>query len=141
MRFERQFYSAKPPEETLRLIADFRNLMSWDDSVQSVTPRDEVFSQGAEYDVCVLFSGNPIEMVYTVTAYEPGVRAVLTGVAAKATAIDRIEVTATETGTRVDYAAEIRLAFPFNLLDSVLAIGFKKTVDHAVEGLVRFLSA
>jgi carbon monoxide dehydrogenase subunit G len=132
MRFERQFYSAKPPEETLRLIADFRNLMSWDDSVQSVTPRDEVFSQGAEYDVCVLFSGNPIEMVYTVTAYEPGVRAVLTGVAAKATAIDRIEV---------DYAAEIRLAFPFNLLDPVLAIGFKKTVDHAVEGLVRFLSA
>jgi hypothetical protein len=50
MRFERQFYSAKPPEETLRLIADFRNLMSWDDSVQSVIPRDEVFSQGAEYD-------------------------------------------------------------------------------------------
>jgi hypothetical protein len=123
------------------LIADFRNLMSWDDSVQSVIPRDEVFSQGAEYDVCVLFSGNPIEMVYTVTAYEPGVRAVLTGVAAKATAIDRIEVTTTDTGTRVDYAAEIRLAFPFNLLDPVLAIGFKKTVDHAVEGLVRFLSA
>ncbi len=141
MRFERQFYSAKPPEETLRLIADFRNLMSWDDSVQSVTPRDEVFSQGAEYDVCVLFSGNPIEMVYTVTAYEPGVRAVLTGVAAKATAIDRIEVTATDTGTRVDYIAEIQLAFPYNLLDPVLAIGFKKTVDHAVEGLVRFLSA
>ena len=141
MRFERQFYSAKPHEETLRLIADFRNLMSWDDSVQSVIPRDEVFSQGAEYDVCVLFSGNPIEMVYTVTAYEPGVRAVLTGVAAKATAIDRIEVTTTGTGTRVDYVAEIRLAFPFNLLDPVLAIGFKKTVDHAVEGLVRFLSA
>ena len=141
MRFERQFYSAKPPEETLRLIADFRNLMSWDDSVQSVIPRDKVFSQGAEYDVCVLFSGNPIEMVYTVTAYEPGVRAVLTGVAAKATAIDRIEVTTTGTGTRVDYVAEIRLAFPFNLLDPVLAIGFKKTVDHAVEGLVRFLSA
>jgi carbon monoxide dehydrogenase subunit G len=141
MRFERQFYSEKPPEETLRLIADFRNLMSWDDSVQSVIPRDEVFSQGAEYDVCVLFSGNPIEMVYTVTAYEPGVRAVLTGVTAKAMAIDRIEVAASETGTRVDYIAEIRLAFPYNLIDPVLAIGFKKTVDHAVEGLVRFLSA
>ena len=40
MRFERQFYSAKHPEETLRLIADYRNLMSLDDSVQSVTPRD-----------------------------------------------------------------------------------------------------
>jgi carbon monoxide dehydrogenase subunit G len=141
MRFERQFYSIKTPEETLRLIADFRNLMSWDDSVQSVNPRDEIFGQGAEYDVRVLFSGNPIEMVYTVTAYEPGVRAVLTGVAAKATAIDRIEVTATDTGTRVDYIAEIQLAFPYNLLDPVLAIGFKKTVDHAVEGLVRFLSA
>ena len=141
MRFERQFFSAKPPEETLRLIADFRHLMSWDDSIQSVVPRDEVFAQGAEYDVRVLFSGNPIDMVYTVTVYEPGVRAVLTGVAAKATAIDQIDVTATDQGARVNYDAEIRLAFPYNLIDPVLAIGFKKTVDHAVEGLTRFLSA
>ena len=141
MRFERQFFSAKPPEETLRLIADFRHLMSWDDSIQSVLPRDEVFGQGAEYDVRVLFSGNPIDMVYTVTVYDPGVRAVLTGVAAKATAIDQIDVTATDQGTRVEYNAEIRLAFPYNLIDPVLAIGFKKTVDHAVEGLIRFLSA
>ena len=141
MRFERQFFSAKPPEETLRLIADFRHLMSWDDSIQSVVPRDEVFGQGAEYDVRVLFSGNPIDMVYTVTIYEPGVRAVLTGVAAKATAIDQIDVTATDQGTRVEYNAEIRLSFPYNLIDPVLAIGFKKTVDHAVEGLIRFLSA
>ena len=141
MQFERQFFSAKPPEETLRLIADFRHLMSWDDSIQSVFPRDEVFGQGAEYDVRVLFSGNPIDMVYTVTVYEPGVRAVLTGVAAKATAIDQIDVTATDQGTRVEYIAEIRLAFPYNLIDPVLAIGFKKTVDHAVEGLIRFLSA
>ena len=141
MRFERQFFSAKPPEETLRLIADFRHLMSWDDSIQSVFPRDEVFGQGAEYDVRVLFSGNPIDMVYTVTVYEPGVRAVLTGVAAKATAIDQIDVTATDQGTRVEYKAEIRLAFPYNLIDPVLAIGFEKTVDHAMEGLIRFLSA
>ena len=141
MRFERQFFSAKPPEETLRLIADFRHLMSWDDSIQSVVPRDEVFGQGAEYDVRVLFSGNPIDMVYTVTVYEPGVRAVLTGVAAKATAIDQIDVTATDQSTRVEYNAEIRLAFPYNLIDPVLAIGFKKTVDRAVEGLIRFLSA
>ena len=141
MRFERQFFSAKPPEETLRLIADFRHLMSWDDSIQSVVPRDEVFGQGAEYDVRVLFSGNPIDMVYTVTVYEPGVRAVLTGVAAKAMAIDQIEVTATDQGARVNYNAEIRLAFPYNLIDPVLAIGFKKTVDNAVEGLTRFLSA
>ena len=141
MRFERQFFSAKPPEETLRLIADFRHLMSWDDSIQSVVPRDEVFGQGAKYDVRVLFSGNPIDMVYTVTVYEPGVRAVLTGEAAKATAIDQIDVTATDQGTRVEYDAEIRLAFPYNLIDPVLAIGFKKTVDHAVGGLIRFLSA
>ena len=80
-------------------------------------------------------------MVYTVTVYEPGVRAVLTGAAAKATAIDQIDVTATDQGAQVNYNAEIRLAFPYNLIDPVLAIGFKKTVDHAVEGLIRFLSA
>ena len=44
-------------------------------------------------------AGNPIDMRYTVTAYEPGVRAVLTGIADKATAIDTIEVRATDQGT------------------------------------------
>jgi hypothetical protein len=140
MRFERRFYSPKPPVEVLRLIADFRHLKSWDASVESVEPLDEVFGQGSEYQVRVLFSGNPIEMCYTVTAYEPGVRAVLTGIADKATAIDTIEVRSTDQGTAVDYVAEIRLAFPFNWIDPILAIGFKNTVDHAVEGLRRFLS-
>jgi hypothetical protein len=80
-------------------------------------------------------------MRYTVTAYEPGVRAVLTGIAEKATAIDTIEVKSTDQGTAIDYVAEIRLAFPYNWIDPILAIGFKKTVDHAVDGLRRFLSA
>ena len=141
MRFERRLYVSKPPEETLRLIADFRNLKAWDDSVQSVLAHEDIFGQGSKYDVRVLFSGNPIDMVYTVTVYEPGVCAVLTGVALKATAIDRVEVAATEQGTQVDYVAEIRLTFPYNLLDPLLAVGFKKTVDHAVAGLSRFLSA
>ena len=141
MRFERRFDSPKPPVEVLRLIADFRHLKSWDASVESVEPPDEVFGQGSEYQVRVLFSGNPIDMRYTVTAYEPGVRAVLTGIADKATAIDTIEVRATDQGTAIDYVAEIRLAFPYNWIDPILAIGFKKTVDHAVEGLRRFLSA
>ena len=141
MRFERRLYSSKPPEETLRLIADFRNLKAWDDSVQSVLAHDDIFGQGSKYDVRVLFSGNPIDMVYTVTVYEPGVCAVLTGVALKATAIDRVEVAAIEQGTQIDYVAEIRLAFPYNLLDPLLAIGCKITVDHAVAGLSRFLSA
>ena len=141
MRFERRLYASKPPEETLRLIADFRNLKAWDDSVQSVVARDDVFGQGSKYDVRVLFRGNPIDMVYTVTVYEPGVCAVLTGVAPNATAIDRVKVAPVKQGTQVDYVAEIRLAFPYNLLDPILAIGFKKTVDHAVAGLSRLLSA
>jgi hypothetical protein len=141
MRFERRIHTKKPATEALHLIADFRNLKSWDDSVESVKPREKVFAEGASYDVRVQFSGNPIDMVYTVTVYDPGVRAVLTGVAAKATAIDIIEVKSTDEGTVIDYIAEIKLAFPYNLLDPILAIGFKKTVDHAVSGLGRFLAA
>ena len=141
MRFERRFEVPKQPIETLRLIADFRHLMSWDDSVESVTPLDELFAQGARYAVRVRFSGNLIDMEYTVSAYEPGVRAVLTGVAAKATAIDLIEVSATDSGCVVDYTAEIQLAFPYSLFDPLLAMQFRKTVDHAVDGLKRFLAA
>ena len=141
MRFERNLYSDKAPTEVLRLIADFRHLQSWDDSVVSVEPLDEVFGEGSRYQVRVLFSGNPIDMVYTVLTYKPGVRAVVTGVAPKARATDTIEVRSSGKGTMIKYTAEIDMAFPFNLLDPLLAIGFKKTVDRAVAGLGRFLAA
>ena len=141
MRFERHIFSGKPPTEVLRLVADFRYLQLWDDSVVSVEPLDEFFGEGARYRVRVLFSGNPIDMVYTVSMYEAGVRAVLTGVAPKATATDTVEVESSGEGTIVKYTAEIDLAFPFNLLDPVLAVGFKKTVDRAVAGLQRFLAS
>lgn len=141
MKFERQLMANRPPAEVLRLIADFRHLKSWDDSVMSVEALDPVFGEGSRYRVKVRFGGNVIDMVYTVTAYEAGERAVLTGVAPKATAIDVIEVTPTDSGTAVRYTAEIQLAFPYNLLDVVLAKGFAKTVDHAVAGLNRFLAS
>ena len=140
MRFERRFKSPKSASEVLRLIADFRNLKSWDHSVESVVALEEVFGQGARYKVRVRFGGNLIDMVYTVTTYEPGLRAVLTGVASNATAIDVVEVKADGNGTQVDYTAKIQLAFPYNLLDPILALGFRKTVDHAITGLTLFLS-
>ena len=141
MRFERHIHSEKSPAEVLRLVADFRHLQSWDDSVVSVEPLDEVFGEGSRYRVRVLFSGNPIDMVYTVSIYEAGVRAVVSGVAPKAKATDTVEVESVGEGTIVKYTAEIDLAFPFNLLDPVLAMGFKKTVDRAVAGLQRFLAS
>ncbi len=141
MRFERHIYSGKAPTEVLRLVADFRNLKSWDDSVVSVEPLDEVFGAGSRYRVRVLFSGNPIDMFYTVSMYEAGVRAVVSGVAAKAKATDTIEVESFDEGTIIKYTAKIDMAFPFNLLDPILAIGFKKTVDRAVVGLQRFLAS
>ena len=141
MRFEQHIHSEKSPAEVLRLVADFRHLQSWDDSVVSVEPLDEVFGEGSRYRVRVLFSGNPIDMVYTVSIYEAGVRAVVSGVAPKAKATDTVEVESAGEGTIVKYTAEIDLAFPFNLLDPVLAMGFKKTVDRAVAGLQRFLAS
>ena len=141
MRFTRDLHSNKSPEEVLRPIADFRHLQLWDDSVVSVEPLDEEFGEGSRYRVRVLFSGNSIDMVYTVSMYEAGVRAVLTGLAPKARATDTIEVESSGEGTIVKYTAEIDLAFPFNLLDPVLAMGFKKTVDRAVAGLQRFLAS
>ena len=141
MRFKRRFKSPKSPSEVLRLVADFRYLKSWDDSVESVVVLEEVFGQGAQYKVTVRFGGKLIDMMYTVTSYEPGVRALLTGIASDATATDVIEVRADGSGTQVEYTAKIQLAFPYNLLDPILALGFRKTVDHAVAGLTHFLSA
>ena len=59
MRFERRFDSPKPPVEVLRLIADFRHLKSWDPSVESVEPLDEVFGQGRPFLLVLLTKNWP----------------------------------------------------------------------------------
>ena len=141
MRFVRFFESPCSAEDSLRLIADFQHLMAWDHSVTSVEPLQADFGLGAAYAVEVNFNGRPIAMRYEVTAYVPGHSAVLRGVAPKAIAIDRIEVSPTEGGCRVRYDAEIQMAFPYSLLDWIMALGFKGTVDRAVAGLAAFLAA
>ncbi len=140
MRFVRFFESPSSAEQSLHLIADFQHLKAWDESVVEVEPLQETFGLGAAYRVLVNFNGRMIPMRYEVTSYVPGHSAVLRGVADKATAIDRIEVTPNATGCRVRYDAEIRMAFPYSLFDWVMALGFKTTVDRAVAGLSRFLT-
>lgn len=141
MRFVRQFDSPCSAEETLRLIADFQHLKAWDDSVVEVIPLQPVFGLGAAYQVRVAFNGREIPMRYEVTSYVAGHSAVLRGVADNAIAIDRIAVTTQGEGCRVTYDVEIRMAFPYSLFDWLAAFGFRKTIDRAVDGLVRFLSA
>jgi hypothetical protein len=141
MRFVRFFESPSSAEHSLRLIADFQHLRAWDESVVEVEPLQEAFGLGAAYRVLVNFNGRMIPMRYEVTSYVPGHSAVLRGVAEKATAIDRIEVTPNATGCDVRYDAEIRMAFPYSLFDWLMAFGFKTTVDRAVAGLSRFLAA
>lgn len=141
MRFVREFDSPCSAEETLRLIADFQYLTAWDESALSVTPLQSAFGLGAAYSVVVAFNGREIPMRYEVTSYVSGHSAVLRGVAESALAIDRISVMPQGEGCRVTYDVEIRMAFPYSLFDWLAAFGFRKTIDRAVEGLLRFLRA
>lgn len=139
MRFKRTFYVEKNPKEALEFIADFSNLMLWDDSVESVKSLSAEFREGAEFDVCVIFLGNPVVMHYTLTSFNEGKSAELIGIAKKAKALDTIRVQREGSKTKIEYAAEITLIFPYSLVDRLLAIGFAKTIDNAVEGIERAL--
>ena len=53
MKFDRTFYVDTSSEEALEFIADFTNLIRWDDSVNSVVKLHDTFAVGAQFDVNV----------------------------------------------------------------------------------------
>lgn len=142
MRFVKDFEVSATPAQALDFIADFDNLMQWDDSVNAVnTPPDQSFGVGAKYTVDLTFAGRQQRMEYHVRQYVPGEYAELVGSNGASTAIDRITVKEHPNGARVTYDADIQIHGFFRYLDPVLALVFAPTVNRAVRGMKRALDA
>lgn len=136
MRFVKQFDVARSPDEALVYIADFANLMQWDESVTSVDfDPDQTFGVGARYQVSLTFAGRPNQMEYRVMQYSAGEFAELRGENAASVAVDRITVKEREGGCRVTYEADIKLHGWVGWLDPLLGLMFAPTVNKAVANM------
>jgi len=131
-----------PPDEAFAFIADFANCPKWDPN----TPTAERIGagpagKGSRYKLGVLQRGKVVPMEYTISAWEPGKRVVLDGVGSGVRATDDIGFTATPTGTRVDYTADIHLTGWMRLAAPLAGGAFDKIAKDAAAGMKKALDA
>jgi carbon monoxide dehydrogenase subunit G len=133
--------SPLPPDAAFTYMADLRNFADWDPGVRRVTQVDgEGGGEGATFDVVVPGpGGRDMTLRYITTRYEPNATIQAEARSRLFTSIDRVDVVADGTGTKVTYDADLRLNGPLALLDPALKLLFKRIGDRAAAGLATAL--
>jgi carbon monoxide dehydrogenase subunit G len=121
-------------------VADFTTVAEWDPGVHSSRRLSGDGGVGTVYAVQAEFRGKMMPFTYTVSAFEQNRRIVLDGVGEKATSVDTIdfeaaEFEAEETGSRITYAADLRLKGVLRLAEPFLGGTFRKLAAKALAGL------
>jgi carbon monoxide dehydrogenase subunit G len=134
--------TALAPEEAFAFIADFANAMHWDPgTVTSGRIDTGPVRAGARYRLGVHLGGRVVPMEYRIATFEPPHRVVLIGEGSGVSAVDEIRFAPAETGTRIDYSAEIRLGGALRLVQPFLGRAFAKLGRDALTGMQRALDA
>ena len=135
-----QINTVLPLDEAFAFVADFANAEKWDPGVatsQRLNPGP--VEVGARYQLGVRIRGKASPMAYEITTFEPSRRVVLTGTGSNVAAVDDIRFEATETGTRIDYIADIRLTGLMRLAAPFAGGTFAKIASDARDGMQRTL--
>jgi carbon monoxide dehydrogenase subunit G len=135
-----QITTALALDRAFAFVADFANAERWDPGVAtSERSGTGPTGVGARYRLGVRVRGKVAPMDYEITAYEPSRRVVLTGTGSGVEAVDDIRFEATETGTRIDYVADIRLTGLMRLAAPFAGGTFAKIARDARDGMQRTL--
>ncbi|HUQ44459.1 MAG TPA: SRPBCC family protein [Candidatus Limnocylindria bacterium] len=127
-------------DEAFAFVGDFANSQLWDPGVASSVRADSgEVRVGSAYNLAVRVAGGVQPMTYTVTHLDPPRRVVLAGEGAGVKATDDIRFTATESGTRIDYTADIQLVGVRRLLAPFAGGAFRKIAENARDGMQRAL--
>ncbi|WDP84927.1 MAG: SDR family NAD(P)-dependent oxidoreductase [Desulfobacter sp.] len=120
--------------------SDFSRIQEWDPGVissKAVEPgRTGV---GSVYDLKLKFGFFRPKIQYRVVEYQPNAKLVLKGRAESFTAMDTIQFQADNTGTRIDYQADIEFSGVGKYLEPCLVPILKQTGKDAIQGLERVL--
>lgn len=131
-----------PIDDTFAYVADFANAQTWDPGVATATRLDTgAVGLGSRFRLGVRLGGRVAPMDYRITVFEPPRRVVLVGSGSGVSAVDEIRFEPTETGTRVDYTADIRLGGVMRLVQPFLGRAFAALGRNAVDGMQRSLDA
>ena len=129
-----------PIDDAFAFVADFANCPLWDPNTVTADRIDTgPVGVGARYRLGVRRRGAVVPMEYRVIAWEPGGRVVLAGDGSGVRATDEIRFAATQTGTRIDYTADIHLTGWMRLVEPLAGGAFRKIGMDAAAGMLRAL--
>ncbi len=141
MKYAREIEVTTPPAKAFAYLADFTYAAEWDPGIvesRRLTP--DPTTVGSRFEVIALFRGKRQRFEYVVTELDEGNRIALHGEGEKAMSDDVMTVTASGSGTRIAYEADIRLKGVFRFAEPFLGGMMKKMGDDALDGLRARLS-
>jgi carbon monoxide dehydrogenase subunit G len=129
-----------PIEAAFDYVADFTNVDQWDPNTTEADRLDPgPVGIGAQFRVVVRMGGRTTPMTYRITEFDRPNRVVLAGEGDGVSSVDDIRFERSDTGTSVDYAADIRLVGMLGLIQPLLGSRFDKLGKDAAAGMTREL--
>jgi dehydrogenase/reductase SDR family protein 12 len=123
-------------------VADWGRQAEWDPNTVSSRPIGEgPPAVGARYALTVKTGPRSVDMEYRITELDPPSRIVLIGEGNGIWARDVISFQDADSGTRVEYEAEIRLQGLLGLVEPLLGRAFDRIAKRAVAGMQHELDA
>ena len=136
-----QLETRLPLEAAFVFLADFSNAPIWDPGTATSTRLDAgPLRVGSEFALGVRMAGSVRPMTYRIVRLEPNRQVVLSGIGSGVAATDTMTFEATPAGSRIDYAADIRLLGWRRLLEPFVGGAFAKIARNAREGMERALA-
>lgn len=131
----------RPIAEVFRYTSNFGNIEQWDPGVsESEKLSAGPVAQGSQFRVIVKSGPGHTRMDYTVKSFDPPNRVILEGRGGSIQAIDDIRFTATPSGTRIEYTADITLSGIGGVFQPFIGGLLDRVGKKAVAGLKQALS-
>jgi len=128
-------------DDAFTYLADFSSTTEWDPGVVEAERLTEgPITVGATFRVVTSFLGRRIPLDYEITTLEPGRRVVLQADNGTIRSTDEMRFSARDSGTVVDYDADLRLLGALRVADPLLRLAFRRIGDRARAGLARELN-
>lgn len=141
MKIQRVIETDAAPAAVFAYLSDFTTTTEWDPGTVETTRVSGNGGVGTVYRNVSEFNGRRTELTYEVVESVPESRFALRGEGKGARASDVMELAATESGgTRVTYAADIRLKGLLRLAEPFLGRAFTTLGDEAEAGMRAALS-
>jgi hypothetical protein len=130
-----------PIHDAFDYIADFASSATWDPGVAWAERLDDgPVRVGSRYRLGVRMGRRVAPMEYVIRVLERPSRVVLAGEGSGVSAVDDIRFRSTETGTVIDYTADIRLGGLLRLARPFLGRAFAAIARNAAGGMRRVLA-